>query len=190
MNCKPASQVSRSQHETGAHMKRSLMAALLTTAMLVAGSPAHAKPATATLLGITGKVLINAGNGFQSALPDTVLNQGYDVFVADSSSATIHFVAGNCNVLLAAGSVTRITDASMCQEAMLSEPMQKGMRGLIDDVVVTPVNGYVAPPPPPVGLGFMSQYFIAGSFLAIGTATIAWSAFRHDSPAPIPSSAP
>jgi hypothetical protein len=170
-------------------MKHSLLTTLLTATMIFAASPAMANSSAVTILGVTGKVMVNLGNGFEPALPDTVINQGTEVFVAENSSAIVRFNAGNCNVLLAAGSVTRITDASMCQQASLSSPLPQGMRGLIDDVVVTPVNGYAPPPPPPVAPGFISPYFIAGGFLAVGTATVAFSVLQHDQPAPVPTSA-
>jgi hypothetical protein len=170
---------------TGALMKRHLMAILVGVAAISAGSPSHANPSTATLLGVSGKVLINDGKGFKVAAPDAILNQGSDVFVDENSSATIHFNTGNCNVLLAAGSVTRISDASMCQEAMINESLPNGLRGVIDDVVITPVNGYAAPPPPPVGAGFISPYAIAGGFLAIGATTIAYTVLVHDDSVPV-----
>jgi hypothetical protein len=171
---------------TGAPMKRPLIAILLSAAAVWAASPSHATPSTARLLGVSGKVLINSGNGFKAAAPDAILSLGSDVFVDENSSATIHFDTGNCNVLLAAGSVTRISDASMCQQAMTFEPLPNGLRGVIDDVVITPVNGYAAPPPPPsVGAGFLSPYAIAGGFLAIGATTIAYTVLVHDDPVPV-----
>ena len=188
MNISTASHLIRCGHETGAAMEKSLFAILMATGFLT--SAACANPTAAVLLSSTGKVLVNAGNGFQPAMPDSSLNMGFEVFVAENSSATVHFNAGNCNVLLASGSVTRITGASMCQEAASTRALPQGLRGLVDEVVVTPVNGYAAPPPPPMATGFLSPYAIAGGFLAVGAATITLSMLQHDPVAPAPATVP
>jgi hypothetical protein len=171
-------------------MLKSVVSILATFSFLASASIAYSAPSTAILLSSKGKVLVNSGDGFLPAANETKINAGSDIFVADNSSAVIHFNNGNCNVLLAAGSVTRITEASLCQETQLSQTLPQGMRGLVDDVVITPVNGYVEPPPPPVAPGFISPYAIAGGVLAIGTTAFAYSALEKSPVPPVPTSGP
>jgi hypothetical protein len=171
-------------------MAKSIISILATIGTLATTSSVYAASSTAVLLNSTGKVLINSGNGFEPAISETRIKAGYDVFVAENSSATIHFNMGNCNVVLAAGSVTRITDASLCQETLATQDLPMGMRGLLDDVVITPVNGYVAPPPPPVALGLISPYAIAGGFLAVGATAFTFGVLEKDPVKPAPTSGP
>lgn len=174
-------------------MLKSVVSLLATFSFIASASTAYAASSSAVLLNSTGKVLINSGTGFEPATADTRIHAGYDIFVAENSSAVIHFDKDNCNVVLAAGSVTRITDTSLCQETLATRVLPQGMRGLLDDVVITPVNGYVghvAPPPPPVGVGFISPYAIAGGFLAVGATAFTFGALEKNPVAPAPTSAP
>jgi hypothetical protein len=165
-------------------MKSFATVAAFVTGLLASSAIAHAGTGSGYLLGVTGKVLINAGKGFQTAEPAVAVKSGYDVFVAEGASATIHFNEADCEVTLAAGSVTHVRGADMCQQATLKQTTVNALRGTETDVVITPVNGIYSAVPAPLAAGTISPYFIAGGIFVIGGAAFT-SGYFESNPQPI-----
>jgi hypothetical protein len=150
-------------------MKVFVTAAAFAAGLAASVSIAHSGTDSAFLLGVTGKVLVNTGNGFQTVQPAITIQSGYDIFLAEGASATIHFNEANCEVTLSDARVTHITGPSMCTQAAVPKSGLQTMRGSeTEDVVVTPTNGTYVTVAPAVA-GEISPYFIAASIFAINS---------------------
>jgi hypothetical protein len=84
-------------------------------AVLTAG-PASATEGTARLTSTEGKVLVNQGAGFLPASGGMSINVGDKIFVGREASASITYVADNCQVAAPAGRVLTVRVLSPCQD--------------------------------------------------------------------------
>jgi hypothetical protein len=166
----------------GTSMKISVAAVVIVAGLTASAVESKAEMTTDFLLGVTGKVLINKGKGFEAAQPAITIQSGYDIFIAEGASATIHFSEANCEVALPSASVTHVTDARMCQLAMLTTQSTQALRGSERDVVITPVNGEAVVGP--AVAGEINPYFIAGGIFAISTAAFVSSVLEKPVTAP------
>ena len=163
-------------------MKLFFTTGILAASLLATSSLVQAKPASAVLLGVTGKVLVNDGKGFQPAQSAIRIESGFDIFLADGATATLHFNDANCDVALMDAGVTHVSGADMCQQALLKQPASPGLRGAGDDIIITPANGAL-----PLPAGAINPYFIASGIFAINALAFTQAALEKDSQ---PTSAP
>lgn len=160
-------------------------AAVFAASLTVPASVAFAGTDSGVLLGVTGKVLVNDGKGYRAFMPAITIQSGYDIFVAAGASATVHFNEANCEVTLAAPSVTHISGGNMCQQATLENPVVQSLRGADEEnVVITPTNGTFVAAAPAVA-GEIPPYFIAAGIFTIGAAAFTEGMLQKDTVDPI-----
>lgn len=160
-------------------MKANIIALAAAASLFGHVSLAAAETPGVLLTGVTGKVLVNAGNGFVPVKKAVKVAPGSEVFVSEGAGAAAHFQT--CDVDLMPGTITRVVEAELCQQALLDSPMM--LRGTEDTIVVTPTNGYPLPPPPP-GAMLVSPYLIAGGIFTVGAIAYGSTAFEKDDPPP------
>jgi hypothetical protein len=145
---------------------RLLTASLLVFGIFEAGtSIAATAPNTALFKNISGKVLVNTGDGYASASPAMKLKAGDTVMLGENATASIYFPSAKCAAVLPKASVTTITGADMCQQAMAPAG---------DGPIITPANSG----PPPVGE--IPPLFIAGGIVVLSAAALI-DGFSHNS---------
>jgi hypothetical protein len=79
-----------------------------------------AAPPLATLIGATGKVLVNQGAGFKAAKSDMVLNPADQIMVGTEGRAEILYMASQCRVVAEAQSLVTVQDVAPCSGQNLS----------------------------------------------------------------------
>jgi hypothetical protein len=137
---------------------RVIKLALCALPMLFSVPSFSAEPLGTHLEFISGKVLVNQGQGFVAANSNTTLKRGTEIFVGDGSTATLNFAQNHkqkpCSVVLKPASVTTVSDGGMCKEH------DEAAIGSFETTKITPVAGDPPPSqiPPPVAAGV----FIAG----------------------------
>ena len=91
-----------------------MKALLLASAVFLSFGTAQAAESVAQLSKLTGKVMVNVGQGFEPAEPRLVLHVGDRVFVGQDSTAELSYAKAGCKVVLSSGSVISITDQAPC----------------------------------------------------------------------------
>jgi hypothetical protein len=130
--------------------------------LFLSGATWASEPLGTHLESISGKVLVNQGEGFVAADSKTTLKHGTKVLVGDGSTAILSFAANEplppCTMVLKPKSVTTVTDSGMC------EAQQKAEVGAFEAVQITPVASdppRSTIPPPVVAAGFVT--IVAGA---------------------------
>jgi hypothetical protein len=124
--------------------------------LFLSGATWASEPLGTHLESISGKVLINQGEGFVAADSKTTLKHGTKVLVGEGSTAVLSFAANEplppCTMVLKPKSVTTVTDSGMC------EAQQKAEVGAFEAVQITPVASDRPSGIPPyiVGTGFFT----------------------------------
>ena len=93
----------------------------------------------AELSSVSGKVLVNSGEGFVAATAETVLTPGSQIMVGEDSSAVLSYLGSDCKVEVAPASVLTVAEAAPCVAGQTV--------GAIDGVFVTPVADIDVPAP-------------------------------------------
>lgn len=163
-------------------MKVLFAAAAIAASLAISTSVSQADTGSAELIDVSGKVLVNTGKGFHVAQQQATLTIGAEIFVADSASATVHFLQSKCEIVLAPASVTRITGSDMCQQASPNAVLFHGANG---EVTITPANGTIIPVSGAPS-GIISPYYIAGGIFAINAAALTSAFLAKDSPVSAP----
>lgn len=89
--------------------------ALIASAVL-SSTTALASAPVAQVHNVSGKVLVNQGEGFVPASEGLSLKHGDKVFVGKDAAASIDYLAANCSVDVASSSVVAIQDKAPCAE--------------------------------------------------------------------------
>jgi hypothetical protein len=145
------------------------MFTFFSTAVLIGGTCLAAEPAGARLETVSGKVLVNQGNGFSAATDSMMVRLGSKIMVGQNAGAKVVFpateAAAACSVELAPVSIVTVTGPDMCKEATSDKAM------LFEQPTITPTavdGGSGGVPPVAVGLGFVVA---VGAAAAIAVAT-------------------
>ncbi len=146
----------------GLNMRKTIVATL-SFLTLPTFSAFSAETPVASFKNITGKVLVNTGNGFVPATPSLELQSGNKVLLGDNSSAKILFIQNGCSLELIPAAVTTITDSSMCQQAGLT---------------ITPTHSKPTPPG-------VRPVFVGTAFFAATLATVVYAAATNDDDTPV-----
>jgi hypothetical protein len=163
-------------------MKVLFTLAAVAASLAIPASASQAGTGAAELVDVSGKVLVNLGKGYVPAKNDALLDLGTEIFVAEDSGATLHFLNSKCKVELAPASITRVSGTDMCQQASRNTATFYGADG---EVVVTPVNGTVIPGSiAPTGI--ISPYYIAGGIFVINASAFTYSVLQKDLPVSAP----
>jgi hypothetical protein len=91
-----------------------------------------AAPPLATLIGATGKILVNQGAGFKAAKSDMVLNPADQIMVGSEGRAEILYLASQCRVVAEAQSFVTVAAVAPCVGENLTMKEQA--------IIVTPVS--------------------------------------------------
>lgn len=135
---------------------------------------------TADLVEVSGKVLVNAGKGFLPAKRDMKIKPGFEIFVADDATATLHFLDGKCDVVLSPASVIRVDQSRLCQQQQANVAVFQGADGKF---VITPANQVITPTAAGAA-GIISPYYIAGGIFSIDAAAFASAVLEKPVSAP------
>jgi hypothetical protein len=90
-------------------------AALVSTSVGTYAAPAA--PGAARISDIDGKVLVNRGEGFELLRQSVSLKVGDRIFVKKGGSATVRYLASDCEVMLSELSMTTIDEKGPCTGA-------------------------------------------------------------------------
>ena len=131
--------------------------------LIWSGAACASEPLGTHLEAISGKVLVNQGEGFVAATSAMTLKRGTKILVGDDGAATLSYAQKQkpvpCYVNLKPATVTTVTDSGVC-----ASKDEAALRGL-EDVTITPVANDDPPPsqipPPLVGVGFFT--IVAGA---------------------------
>jgi predicted RecA/RadA family phage recombinase len=99
-------------------------------------SNAYAIDAVATLSGVSGKVLVNQGQGFVAVLGSQNLQAGDQVLVGDESHVTVTYMAAACSVDVSQPRVMAIGKTAPCTKGEVV--------ALSEATFIAPANGHVA----------------------------------------------
>jgi hypothetical protein len=156
-----------------------LLSTVFLTLSIVAPGVANAAgtppPETAVLQNLSGKVLVNAGNGFTTASSDSAVKAGDSLLLGADGFAQLYFPKTKCTALVPAAKVTVVTGSDMCQQAFL--PKATSTPGA--NVNITPANS--GPPPQ----GEIPPLLIAGGIFVIGTAAAIVAFTENNSTSPV-----
>ena len=160
--------------------------ALSTAATLLAQTTlALAGASNVVLTHIAGKALVNSGEGFVPLKGAVTVKSGTQVFVSVSAAVSAHFKS--CDVDLVPGTVTRLVESELCNQAAPVSPL--ALRGTEDAVVITPANGL--PGAPGMGFSMLSPGVIGGGFVLTGLGAVAvMSVVQSDKSSSVPVSGP
>ena len=91
--------------------------AALAAALVGVAGQAWADGEVVEISEMSGKVLVNTGNGYAPVPDMTLLNEGDTVMVGDDGSAIIVYLDTKCRVRLPASTVTTISLPDPCKSA-------------------------------------------------------------------------
>ncbi len=122
----------------------------------VSGGVALANQPVAQIEVMSGKVMVNSGQGFTQILPKTLLSIGERILIGKNSSLTLNFPNDKCSVTYTAASVVVVPANAPCKVG--------DHIAAVDENFATPANGVAGVPvfttfagtsvPVSVGLGF------------------------------------
>ena len=156
--------------------------AAIAASLAISTHVSHAWTGSAELVGVTGKVLVNAGKGYVPAKKITAIEPGYEIFVSNDAGATVHFVKTKCDVVLAPASITRIANLDMCQQVSVNTATFHGTDG---ETVIAPVNGTIIPTAGPIS-GIIPPEYIAGGIFVINAAAFTNAMLEKNGPVSLP----
>jgi hypothetical protein len=129
-------------------------------------------PAIAIFKHLSGKVLVNSGDGFVAASPALRMKAGDTIMIGPNASADLYFPEAKCMATLAKATVATITGPEMCQQAL--GPDAAG------SPVITPANSGVPPQ------GEIPPLFIASGIVLLSTAALIQSFSEKNTPVTAP----
>jgi hypothetical protein len=128
------------------------------------GPSAFAAEQPIIMSGLSGKVLINQGEGFVTAANGLALRAGDKVLLGLEGTATLAMAKGKkqCEMDLPSGAVTVVDPNQICAPKA-------------DGAVITPTAAQVVSPLP--------GYLVAATYFVVGTTTFTYSQLQDDEPA-------
>lgn len=127
-----------------------------------------ADPGIAILKDVSGKVLVNAGQGYSQTETIAHLKPGDAIMVSADASARLYFPKEKCSVALAHATITTVTGPEMCEQAAL--PSAFATPG------ISPANS--GPPPQ----GEIPPLLIAGGIVLLSAAALIDGFSNNSSP--------
>ena len=98
-------------------MRSTIKSAVVAAAMVSLVGQALAAREVVEISEMSGKVLVNMGNGYMSVPDMTLLSEGHTVMVGDDGEAIILYIDTKCRVRLPARTVTTISLPDPCKTA-------------------------------------------------------------------------
>jgi hypothetical protein len=117
---------------------------------------------------LSGKVLVNSGDGFVAASPALRLKAGDTIMLGGDASAKLYFPEAKCTATLPKAAVTTMTGSEMCQQAMLPEA--------VGSTIITPARSTPRPQ------GEIPPLLIAGGIVLLSTAALIEGFSNNSSP--------
>ena len=149
-------------------MRKSLF--ILGFILLSAKSAFAASEPVARLEVLQGKALVNTGEGFQAVDGDIYLHAGDKIHLKTESAAVLSSAETGCVIALRSAGTFTVPVLSECNVGQAFV--------MTSEVVITPVNGYVVPPAPPVA--GIAPLLVGGVVVVSAASIIALSALTDD----------
>lgn len=160
----------------GALVRGWTMKRIAATAFMIALSSSHAFAANpvAQLDVMSGKVLVDQGQGFVAATKGLSINAGDRILVGEEGSADIRYLKAECVISIAPASVMSVQANAPC--------LQSETTASIDSAIIAPasVTGAVA--------GANYAYFVVPAFVAAVGSAMTWQVIeekRNDNDLPV-----
>jgi hypothetical protein len=100
--------------QNGNSVSKTIRALIASAALILASNGTYAAPGAARIFDIDGKVLVNRGAGFELLRETASLKTGDRIFVRKDGSATVRYLASDCEIMLTGSSMTTIDEKGPC----------------------------------------------------------------------------